>query len=117
MNKTIILTLLSLAMLSTNVSAGIMDVGKNASEFPNGVSIIVQVSGLKSDSYKVIIKDGKLKVSSENIINADGDKESFYYLTHLPDDINGENIIYSVDVDGLLSIGFKWYESETFFLD
>ena len=68
MNKTIILTLLSLAMLSTNVSAGIMDVGKNASEFPNGVSIIVQVSGLKPDSYKVIIDDGKLKVSQTSLI-------------------------------------------------
>jgi hypothetical protein len=108
MKKIFILALLSIGVLSANVSAGITKNSTYAPHFPHGISIIVKVSGMNPDSYKVIIKDGQLRVSSDNL-DPNGDKESFYFLTHLPNDINGENIIYSIDKEeGLLNIGFKY---------
>jgi hypothetical protein len=106
MYKTFLLPLLSFGILVSNANAEIRELGYNDRYFPNGVSIIVKVSGLKPDSYKVIIKDGKLKVSSENLA-PNGKNESFNYSTNLPDDIYGENIFHLVDVkNGAIHIGF-----------
>jgi hypothetical protein len=119
MRAPIILTAL---LLSTTINAGIFDVPTRfadivvaeglelKSNFQNQVRkytapgralVMLNTDGRNKDSYRAVIKDGKLIITAKDD-SLDASYRTFSYETSLPDDINGTNIKLSFKDDILI---------------
>lgn len=114
--------LLTALMLMTTINAGILQAPKVftntmvteglelKSQFENQIRkftsprrllVMVNTDGKNKESYKAIIKDGRLIISAKDD-SEEAEFRTFSYETSLPDDVQGKNLKLSFDDDILI---------------